>query len=111
MALSAPLPSAANAAAASSAAAAIGAMEGHVGMPLPSVRARIVHEETGEDITSCQIASSEPEPSSSSSSSSFTGSGELRLKGETLFLEYWRKPDATAESFDDDGWFRTGDVV
>ena len=27
-----------------------------------------------------------------------------------MFLEYWNKPDATTDSFDD-GWFRTGDIA
>src|SRR2546422_1612506 len=32
------------------------------------------------------------------------------LRGETVFLEYWRRPDATGAAFRD-GWFRTGDVA
>lgn len=37
--------------------------------------------------------------------------GELQVRGTTMFLEYWNRPDATAESFTEDGWFRTGDVA
>lgn len=41
-----------------------------------------------------------------------TGSpGELQVRGTVVFREYWNRPDATAESFTDDGWFRTGDVA
>jgi malonyl-CoA/methylmalonyl-CoA synthetase len=36
--------------------------------------------------------------------------GEIRIKGENVFLEYWDNPKATAESFKD-GWFCTGDVA
>jgi len=36
--------------------------------------------------------------------------GEIEVRGATVFLEYWRRPDATAEAFRD-GWFRTGDVA
>ncbi|MCE5288385.1 MAG: AMP-dependent synthetase/ligase [Nocardiaceae bacterium] len=35
--------------------------------------------------------------------------GELLLKGGPVFSEYWKNPDATAESFED-GWFKTGDL-
>ncbi len=38
-------------------------------------------------------------------------SGELQVRGTVLFREYWNRPDATAEAFTDDGWFRTGDVA
>jgi len=36
--------------------------------------------------------------------------GEIRVRGDNVFLEYWNNPQATAESFAD-GWFRTGDVA
>jgi malonyl-CoA/methylmalonyl-CoA synthetase len=37
--------------------------------------------------------------------------GELRVKSEGMFLEYFGKKQATLETFDEDGWFRTGDIV
>jgi acyl-CoA synthetase (AMP-forming)/AMP-acid ligase II len=36
--------------------------------------------------------------------------GELCIKSPANILEYWNKPEATAEAFVD-GWFRTGDVA
>ena len=33
------------------------------------------------------------------------------VRGVSLFLEYYKNPEATAESFDENGWFRTGDMV
>ena len=36
--------------------------------------------------------------------------GEIEAKGAPLFLGYWNRPDATADAFTKDGWFRTGDV-
>ena len=36
--------------------------------------------------------------------------GEIRVKGENVFLEYWDNPRATEESFKD-GWFCTGDIA
>ena len=64
---------------------------GHVGYPLPSVQVRLADEQDNE------IAPTEI--------------GEIQIKGATVFNEYWRKPDATAESFTKDGWFKTGDVA
>jgi malonyl-CoA/methylmalonyl-CoA synthetase len=63
---------------------------GFVGVPLPGVRVRLVDEE-GEEV----------EPGTP---------GEIEVRGETVFREYWRRPEATAEAFRD-GWFRTGDVA
>ena len=36
--------------------------------------------------------------------------GEIQVKGIDIFKEYWKNPEATAESFTDDGFFRTGDL-
>lgn len=35
--------------------------------------------------------------------------GEIEVKGVNVFKEYWKNPQATADSFDD-GWFKTGDI-
>jgi len=63
---------------------------GHVGQPLPNVATRIVNE-IGEP---CPIDEA----------------GELLIKGPSVFLEYWNKPQATQKAFKE-GWFITGDIV
>jgi len=65
---------------------------GHVGFPLPGVSVRIVDESTGKEIK-------EKEPP-----------GELRVKGDTVFTKYWNNPEATTQTFDNEGWFKTGDI-
>ena len=37
--------------------------------------------------------------------------GELLVRGPCIFAGYHNNPQATAESFDADGWFRTGDIA
>jgi long-chain acyl-CoA synthetase len=37
--------------------------------------------------------------------------GELLVRGPSVFSGYWQKPEADAECFDPQGWFRTGDIA
>ncbi|MCU1670988.1 MAG: Acyl-CoA synthetase (AMP-forming)/AMP-acid ligase [Blastococcus sp.] len=62
-----------------------------VGKPLPGFEARIVGaggETLGPDTV-----------------------GELVVRGHPVMLGYYKKPEATAEVLDADGWFRTGDAA
>ena len=64
---------------------------GYVGQPLPGVEVRLF----GEDH---QEIHGEGDP------------GEIRIKGDNVFLEYWDNEQATRKSFVD-GWFCTGDMA
>ncbi|MGW5076194.1 acyl-CoA synthetase [Rhodococcus sp. NPDC004095] len=66
---------------------------GWVGLPVEGVQTRIV----GED--------GEPVPHDGESI------GGLQVRGPMLFDGYLNRPDATAESWTEDGWFVTGDVA
>jgi acyl-CoA synthetase (AMP-forming)/AMP-acid ligase II len=37
--------------------------------------------------------------------------GEVWIRGKHVMLEYWNRPEATAETITADGWLRTGDVA
>ncbi len=63
---------------------------GSVGLPLPGVDVQLV----GED--GQPVAPGAP--------------GEIEVRGPSVFLEYWGKPEATREAFRE-GWFRTGDTA
>ncbi|MGB8599114.1 MAG: AMP-binding protein [Burkholderiales bacterium] len=39
-----------------------------------------------------------------------TDSGEVLVKTPGIFKEYYKRPDATAEVFDAEGWYHTGDA-
>ncbi|MCB1664751.1 MAG: acyl-CoA synthetase [Pseudomonadales bacterium] len=64
---------------------------GAVGVPLPGVQVALF-DEAGH------IIEGDDTP------------GEIRVRGDNVFQEYWQNPKATAESFVD-GWFCTGDVA
>jgi malonyl-CoA/methylmalonyl-CoA synthetase len=72
---------------------------GFVGLPLPGVHLKLA-----------SIDDATPTPSTESDEY-VEGPGELLVKGDNLFSEYFDNPQATAESFDSEGYFKTGDVV
>ncbi|KAJ5273791.1 hypothetical protein N7478_008916 [Penicillium angulare] len=81
-------------------------VDGSVGWPLPGVEARLVDTETDAIIPVDQETGSNGRPLE----------GEIQLRGDTIFREYWGNEKATTESFveDKDGgkpWFKTGDVA
>jgi malonyl-CoA/methylmalonyl-CoA synthetase len=83
-------------------------LPGFVGMPLPSVEVKIIDEDTSETISSFDRINGQISKATSEGASQ---SGELCVRGPTVFSEYWRKPHATVESFDFEGYFKTGDVA
>ena len=64
---------------------------GHIGQSLPNVEVRLVDEQNVE-VTLGEA-------------------GEIQIKGQNVFQEYWKKPQATLDTFTQDGWFKTGDVA
>jgi malonyl-CoA/methylmalonyl-CoA synthetase len=64
---------------------------GSVGTPLPGVEVRLVDEQANA------VPDGEP--------------GEIQVRGPTVFLDYWERPEDTESAFTDDGWFRTGDTA
>ena len=60
---------------------------GHIGLPVPGVEVKLVKEAgTGDKM-------------------------EIRFRGPNLMPGYWRAPGQTAEAFDDEGFYRTGDAA
>ena len=64
---------------------------GAVGQPLPDVKLRLQSSD-GETITEDGV------------------SGEIQVRGPSVFSEYWNRPEPTEAAFTD-GWFRTGDIA
>jgi malonyl-CoA/methylmalonyl-CoA synthetase len=77
---------------------------GAVGTPLPGVEVKIVEEErAGED---------EEERRGVYGGGEYArGPGELLVRGPGVFDGYWNDPEKTRDSFDDEGYFRTGDTA
>ncbi|MGD1279899.1 acyl-CoA synthetase [Mycobacterium seoulense] len=66
---------------------------GWVGLPLTGVETRLL-DDTGAEV---------PHDGETV--------GRLEVRGPTMFDGYLNRPEATAEAFDADGWYRTGDVA
>lgn len=66
-------------------------IDGSVGWPLPGVEVRLTKDGN--------VIEHDDEE------------GMIEIKGGNVFIEYWRKPEATSSEFTSDGWFKTGDVA
>lgn len=67
----------------------VSSLEGSCGIPLSGIELRIVGIDR-QDLPPGDV-------------------GEVLIKGPNVFREYWGRPEATAEAFED-GWFCTGDL-
>lgn len=56
----------------------------------------------GKAVAGCRIRIDSKDP--------YNVSGEVQVKGDNVFLGYFKNEDATRKSFTADGWFRTGDM-
>ena len=65
--------------------------ENTVGHLIPGVQLKLLDENTGEEVPKGQV-------------------GELVVKGDNVMRGYYKLPEETAKSLDQDGWLRTGDV-
>ena len=68
---------------------AVGAsvQSGDIGLPVPGVEVKLVPDAEG------------------------SGKTEIRFRGPNVMPGYWRMPEHSAEAFDDEGFYRTGDAV
>ncbi|HYB83406.1 MAG TPA: acyl-CoA synthetase [Mycobacterium sp.] len=66
---------------------------GWVGLPLAGVQTRLVDDNGGSVPHDGETV------------------GRLQVRGPMMFDGYLNRPEATAEAFDTDGWYRTGDVA
>lgn len=64
---------------------------GYIGLPLHQVQIRIA-DESDQKVAEGQ-------------------QGEIQVKGPNVFKEYWNKPEETAATFTEEGWFKTGDIA
>ncbi len=67
-----------------------GSVPGSVGKPLANVKLKIV-DDYGASVSQEKV-------------------GEILVKGPTIMGSYWKRPDETKSAFDENGWFRTGDL-
>ena len=61
-----------------------GVQSGHIGLPCPGVEVKLVPTD---------------------------GKVEIRFRGPNVMPGYWRAPQQSADAFDDEGFYRTGDAV
>lgn len=65
--------------------------ENTVGRLIPEVQVKLVDENTGEEVKQGEV-------------------GEICVKGPNVMKGYYKLPEETAKTIDEDGWLHTGDV-
>ncbi len=65
---------------------------GSIGTPNFFIDAKVVDPETGRDCKANEV-------------------GELLFRGPTVTMGYWNRPKMNKSLLDEDGWFKTGDMV
>lgn len=64
---------------------------GSIGIPVPSTELKVI-DDNGQDLDLDEV-------------------GELCVKGPQVMKGYWANEEATAQSIDDKGWLKTGDIA
>ncbi|HEB49630.1 MAG TPA: long-chain fatty acid--CoA ligase [Desulfobulbus sp.] len=62
----------------------------------------VAHMSTGKPIPGVEVRVARPDRE--------TGIGEVQVRGPNVMQGYWGDPEATDQSFTEDGWLRTGDL-
>jgi long-chain acyl-CoA synthetase len=65
---------------------------GSIGTPIPGVEMKLIDPDSWAEVT-------DPD-----------GIGEIAIKGHNIMKGYYKRPEATAEAINDEGWFRSGDL-
>ena len=64
---------------------------GSIGTPIDGVEMKVV-DDAGDEVPEGEV-------------------GEIVIRGHNIMKGYWNRPEATEESIDSDGWFKTGDMA
>jgi long-chain acyl-CoA synthetase len=64
---------------------------GSIGIPVPGVEMKVVDAD-GNEVPQGEV-------------------GEILIRGDVVMKGYWNRPDATAETLDEDGWLHSGDMA
>jgi long-chain acyl-CoA synthetase len=64
---------------------------GSIGLPIDGVEMRVI-DDGGTEVPQGDV-------------------GEIAIRGHNIMKGYWKRPEATADAIDRDGWFKTGDLA